>query len=55
MMGISTVLPSLKGQCFPFAVSEAVLQYVVLEWDVVDGEGKGTGPMIHEERLYVHA
>lgn len=49
MMGISTVLHSLKGQCLPFAFSETVLQDVVLEWDVVGGEGKDSGPvMIHE-------
>lgn len=53
---ISTVLHSLKGHCFPFSFSETVLQDVVLEREVVDGEGRDTGPvMIHEKWFYVHA
>lgn len=51
---IRTVLHSLKGHLFPFSFSETVLQDVVLEREVVDGEGKDTGPvMIHEEWSYV--
>lgn len=38
----------------PLAFSETVLQGV-LEWDVVDREGKDTGPaVVHEEGLYEH-
>lgn len=49
------VMHCLKGQCFPFAFPETVLQDVVLEYGVVDGEGKTTGPvMTHEEWLCVH-